>query len=459
MITADNIALDELKRYPKNPKLHDLGAIHASVEQWGFIDRILINKTTGHIVSGHGRLDVLVQRKAQGLEPPRGIETNPDTGAWMVPVDFVEVPENEEGAVVVALNRTTERGGWDDAMLVQVLTEARAQGTDVYRATGYDDEDVARILADSASEDGFSGGPQEDGFEIPAALDVLQDKWKTARGQIWSIPSKNGTGAHRLGIGDSMDGDFVKKLLAGHRPFLCCTDPPYGLAVDHVWRYDVGLHQNNPSPRGGMIEGDEIAGGNPDHWGAVYNLWNAEVLYIWHSGLHSDIAKRLMEAAGYTVRQQIIWSKTTFILGRAAYHWLHEPCWYAVKKGSTANWQGDHKQTTVWEFPSPISSMYRPTSGSEDDKTLHPTQKPIGLFAIPIKNHTRPGDVVAEPFAGSGSQFVAAEQTSRLCYGMEYDPRFAAVILDRLLHYGLEPRLESGELAETPAEKDKDAKS
>jgi DNA modification methylase len=127
---------------------------------------------------------------------------------------------------------------------------------------------------------------------------------------------------------------------------------------------------------------------------------------------------------GFEIRSQIIWVKTHFAMSRGAYHWQHEPCWYAVRKGATAEWLGDHTLSTVWELASPKMIM----GGSDEDKFDHPAQKPVESMRRPIANHR--GDVY-EPFCGSGTTLVAAELEGRRCFALEIEPRYAEVTIER----------------------------
>ena len=132
----------------------------------------------------------------------------------------------------------------------------------------------------------------------------------------------------------------------------------------------------------------------------------------------------MLEAAGFEVRQQIIWVKPMAPLSRSAYHWQHEPCWYAVREGRQAGWRGDRSQTTVWEAASPTHIM----SGSDEVATEHATQKPVLIMSKPLENHD--GDVY-DPFVGSGTTVVAAEQLGRRCYAMDIEPAYCDVTVQR----------------------------
>ena len=128
--------------------------------------------------------------------------------------------------------------------------------------------------------------------------------------------------------------------------------------------------------------------------------------------------------SGFDVRQQIIWAKSQFVIGRGNYHYQHEPCWYAVRKGATGHWQGDRTQTTLWEIPRPVKS-----------ETGHSTQKPVECMRRPIENNSSPGQSVYEPFSGSGTTIIAAEQTGRRCYAMEISPTYVDVAVRRWQDY------------------------
>ena len=150
-------------------------------------------------------------------------------------------------------------------------------------------------------------------------------------------------------------------------------------------------------------------------------------MYCWHADRHASEVQRSLEAAGFEIRCQIVWAKPRFAISRGHYNWQHEPCWYAVRQGKTAHWIGDHSQTTLWSIALDVN-----VEGG------HSTQKPLECMARPIRNHE--GDVY-DPFLGSGTTMVAAEQLGRLCYGMEIEPKYIAVALERLAGMGLEPRL------------------
>lgn len=260
---------------------------------------------------------------------------------------------------------------------------------------------------------GAGGGEaQEDEYEMP---DEIQTD--IVLGDLFEI------GPHRLLCGDSTKVEDVVRLLDKKEPYLMVTDPPYGVEYDANWRNEAERADGRPGA-------DRATGKvNNDHnadWSDAWALSPAKVAYIWHADKYASTVQESIEKNNFIVRCQIIWVKSNIVFGRGDYHWKHEPCWYAVKKGNKGNWAGDRKQTTVWDIDKPMKS-----------ETGHSTQKPVECMARPIANHD--GDVY-DPFLGSGTTMVAAHQLGRKCYGMEISPKYCYVIVDRMLK--LDPSLE-----------------
>lgn len=244
----------------------------------------------------------------------------------------------------------------------------------------------------------------EDGFEIPEEIET-----DIILGDMFEI------GPHRLLCASSTEADAVAKLLNGKEPYLMVTDPPYGVKYDADWRNHALRKDGSPSD--GRAIGKVSNDDNAD-WSESYSLSPCRVAYVWHAGKYAGIVQDGLEKNEFEIRSQIIWNKSNFAIGRGDYHWKHEPCWYAVRKGSKGNWASDRKQTTVWDIAKPSKS-----------ETGHSTQKPVECMSRPIQNHD--GDVY-DPFLGSGTTMVAAHQLQRKCYGMELDPKYCQVIIDRM---------------------------
>ena len=204
--------------------------------------------------------------------------------------------------------------------------------------------------------------------------------------------------------GDSGDADDVAKVLDGGSPRLMVTDPPYGVDYDAAWREDIS---HAAGRRVGQVTHDDTT-----DWSPALAACQPDVLYVWSpGGDHSLEFGRQIQQAGYQIRAQLIWRKPSLVVSRGHYHWLHEPCWYAVRKGATAKWVGDRKQSTVWDI------TWDPNVGMEMGG--HSTQKPVECMERPIRNHE--GDVY-DPFVGSGTTIIAAERQQRACYAIEIEP-------------------------------------
>jgi DNA modification methylase len=197
--------------------------------------------------------------------------------------------------------------------------------------------------------------------------------------------------------GDSTKAEDVDRLLAGSKPFLMVTDPPYGVEYE--------------SKKGVVTNDDRF------DWTESYRLFPGDVVYVWHGERTSlDVGCNVRDC-GFDIRGRVVWVKPSLTMGRGHYHFQHEAAWYAVRQHCTAKWKGDFKQSTVWNI------------AREDHQ--HPTVKPVECMHRPIKNHGEEDDAVYDPFLGSGTTLIAAEQLGRTCYGMEISPAYCDVIVKR----------------------------
>lgn len=285
-------------------------------------------------------------------------------------------------------------------MLLQEVQELLAEDYDL-DLLGFSEADLAHLLRDGAAQDGTGAVEGEDETPEPPLTPV------TLPGDLWVM------GKHRLICGDSTSAEVVGKLLGAVKPLLMVTDPPYGVDYDPSWRNQAGAAKTK---RIGKVLNDDRA-----DWHEAWALFPGDVAYVWHGALHAgEVAASLM-AAGFNVRSQIIWAKDRLVLSRGDYHWQHEPCWYAVRKSGKGHWAGDRKQTTLWAI-----------SGKDQDAaTVHGTQKPVECMRRPILNNSSPGQAVYEPFMGSGTTLIAAETTGRVCFGIELNPAYVDVAIER----------------------------
>ena len=181
-----------------------------------------------------------------------------------------------------------------------------------------------------------------------------------------------------------------------------------------AWRNKAGAAATR---RTGKVLNDDRA-----DWREAWALFPGDVAYVWHGALHAATVAESLEVAGFAIRSQIIWAKERLVLSRGDYHWQHEPCAYAVRRGGKGHWAGDRKQTTLWQ----ISSR-----GTRTPDTVHGTQKPVECMRRPILNNSSPGQAVYEPFMGSGTTLIAAETTGRVCLGIELNPAYVDVAVER----------------------------
>jgi DNA modification methylase len=227
---------------------------------------------------------------------------------------------------------------------------------------------------------------------------------------------------HRLICGDATNAADVDSVLNGDAPHLMVTDPPYGVNYRPAWRNEA-LPVWKKSRATGVVQNDDRC-----DWREAWQLFAGDVAYVWHAGNKAHIVAESLIACGLEVRAQIVWAKQNFVIGRGDYHPQHEPCLYMVRKGKKGHWNGDRKQSTVWEIRNGSSVG----GGDSDDKhTGHGTQKPVECMLRPIRNNSKPGDLVYEPFSGSGTTIIACETEGRHCRAIELSPEYVDMAILR----------------------------
>ena len=382
--------IETLIPYAPNARTHSdaqVAQIAASIKEFGFTNPVLIDGANG-IIAGHGR--VLAARKL-------GMATVPC-------IELAHLSDTQRRAYILADNKLALNAGWDAELLGLELKELQALDFDVALA-GFDAEELATLLAD-----------QTEGLTDPDEVPETPAEPVSVLGDVWVL------GKHRIVCGDSTDADVVGKCLNGVVPHLMVTDPPYGVEYDPRWRLEAGVNKPHQTRAEGKVEND----GRAD-WREAWALFPGEVAYVWHGGVHAAEVAGSLNACGFAIRSQIIWAKSSLVMGRGHYHWQHEPCWYAVKKSATGHWIGDRKQSTVWA----IQNMHRTQGDVDDGKTIHSTQKPIECMKRPIENNSSPGQAVYEPFSGSGTTTIAAEMTGRVCHAIELSPAYVDLAVTR----------------------------
>lgn len=374
-----------LRPYGHNPRKNDSAVerMMASIREFGFKIPILA-RSSGEIVDGHLRL-----KAAQKL------------GLVEVPVMLCdEWSEAQVKAFRLMVNRSVTWADWDMEMVAIEIQELNGLDFDL-SLTGFDTAEIDDCLFGKKTD-----LPEEN---IPKPKQHIVTK----SGDLWLC------GPHRVLCGDATAEAEVRRLLAELEPFLMVADQPYGLNYDPCWREEAGLGRLRQT---GTVPNDDRV-----DWTAAYRLFGGDVAYVWHAGVHASEVASGLESVGLRIRAQIIWAKQHFALGRGDYHWQHEPCWYAVREGKSSHWCGDRTQSTVWQV-----ANLNPFGGSrEEEATGHGTQKPVELMRRPILNHTQRGDTVFDPFLGSGTTLIAAATTDRICCGLDIEPQYVDVIVQR----------------------------
>lgn len=403
-LTIEYMPVAELVKWDRNPKKHSLDGIERSIRERGYIDPIIIDERSGKMVSGHGRARCLLKMQEENQLVPDRVKVD-STGAWLVPVlrGVSFATDSEAEAYIIAANRLVEAGGWDNALLAELLSDLREAGH--LDSTGYSESEADALLAELQKSTAAEGDDEEE--KVPEEVEAKP-------GELWLL------GGHRLLCGNSTSSTDVARLLDGKRPLMLVSDPPYGVEYDPSWRDAEGLLplQKGKSRRTGKVENDDQF-----DWTEAWKLFTGDVSYIWHDYMRIGEMQLQLRNVGMDTRSLIIWKKPRFAISRGHYHSQHEAAWYAVRKGKKSHWCGDHSQSTVWEIPM--------VNKSDEDATNHGTQKPVECMLRPIRNHGRPGNIVYDPFVGSGTTIIAAERGERLCYAMELNPEYVQMAINR----------------------------
>lgn len=378
-------SVDSLTPYDNNPRLNDdaVATVAESIRLFGFRQPIVID-VAGVIVIGHTRW-----RAAKHL------------GLAEVPVHVAGgLTPDQIRALRIADNKTGEIAEWD---LEKLGIELKAlDGSDLdldLAALGFDQDELARLL-----DPGVSNG-LTDPDDVPAVPDAGHTL--TQPGDLWLL------GEHRLLCGDCAETELVARLMDGEQADLLLTDPPYNVA------YEGGTDAAM------TIANDDMDDASYRHFlvatlgSAVAVLRAGGAYYCWHADSEGLTVRGACADVGLTVRQCLVWVKSSLVLGRQDYQWKHEPCLYGWKDGAAHTWLSDRSQTTVLEFD-------KPSRNGE-----HPTMKPVPLFVYLVQNSCAPGGVVLDPFGGSGTTLIAAEQSGRRARLLELDPRYCDVIVRR----------------------------
>jgi DNA modification methylase len=385
-------SIGSVRPYDNNPRNNEAAveAVAHSIKTYGFRQPIVVDGS-GVIVCGHTRLKAALS-----------------LGLNEVPVHVArDLSPEQVKALRIADNRLHELATWDNALLAVELGELADLGVDV-GLLGFTPEQIAAITNDPIGTEGQTD--PDDVPEPPPAASVV-----TKRGDLWLL------GDHRLLCGDSTDARDVDRLMDGHQAALVATDPPYLV--------DYSGERPNDSGKDWSATYREVEITDADRFfrGVFTNVLRVlaphSAIYCWHAHKRQALISKVWEDLGILDHQQIVWVKPTPVFGRVYWHFRHEPCMMGWRKGSQPVHDSDHAFNSVWEVDWEGKSRI---VGNE-----HPTQKPVELFARPMRKHTQAGDICFEPFSGSGSQLIAAEQLGRRCFAMELEPVFVEVAVRR----------------------------
>lgn len=387
-------AVDSLQADPSNSNTHPIAQLRQlakSIQAYGFTKPVMLKADGKTIGAGNGAWEAA---KLEGLKE--------------IPTITLQLTDEQWRAYAILDNRIPRNAEWNEDVLRAELTALHAMGLD---------------LGDMGFGDMELGNLGVDGFALEARLEraeetpALSKKPIVKLGELWIL------GEHRVLCGDSTSPDDVARLLQGGvlaKPNLLVSDPPYGVNYDPAWRgtakragtgerLSLGVHAK------GKVTNDDNA-----DWRAAWALFPGNVAYVWHAGVHGGSVQASLEFTGFVIRSQIIWVKNNMVIGRGDYHWQHEPCLYAVRDGKPGSYHGGRKQTTVWAINKPQKS-----------ETGHGTQKPVECMRRPILNNSAVGDGIYDPFLGSGTTVIACQMEKRVCAGMEIDPAYVEVIIER----------------------------
>ena len=373
--------IDKLIPYARNARTHSdeqVAQIAASIKEWGWTTPILVDEQ-GSIIAGHGR--TMAARQLGIKEVP-----------VMVARDWSDAKKR---AYVLADNKLAMNAGWDNDLLSLELAELKGLDFDL-DLIGFNADELDALMPIE------TGDMLTDEDAVPEApVNPV-----TVLGDVWVM------GKHRLMCGDSTSIEQVERL-CGAPVDMWLTDPPYNVA------YEGGTKEKL------TIQNDSM--GDDQFWTFLRDAYIAAnaamkagaVFYIWHADSEGYNFRGAAKDAGWTIRQCLIWKKSSIVMGRHDYHWKHEPCLYGWKEGAGHLWAANRKQTTIMEFE-------KPSRNGE-----HPTMKPVALFEYQMLNNTKGGDIVLDSFGGSGTTLIAAQKNGRVARIMELDPKYCDVIIKR----------------------------
>ncbi|MCO5385375.1 MAG: site-specific DNA-methyltransferase [Desulfosporosinus sp.] len=381
------INISDLKHAEYNPRKDlksgdkEFEKIRNSITEFGYCDPIILNSDLT-IVGGHQRAKVLKE-----------------LGYTEVDCVIIDIDKTKEKALNVALNKIS--GEWDFESLAKLLDDLKTEDYDI-ELSGFDMKEAEKLWDEYMPKD-----EQDEEDDIPDVpeVPVIQS------GDIVVL------GKHRLICGDATKAEDLEKLMDGKKAKLTVLDPPYG--ISYVGKTDDALTIQNDN-----LSDEEFYSFLFEAFKRIYEISSdGASSYIFHADAKGLLFRKAFVDSGFKHSQCCIWVKNTFVMGRQPYQWQHEPALFGWKPTGSHYWNGDRKQSTIWNFDKPRTN------------DVHPTMKPIPLIEYIIKNSSKYGDIVVDTFLGSGTTLLAADNTDRICYGSELDPKYCQVIIERWINY------------------------
>ena len=375
------VQVEDLIPYALNSRTHSdeqVAQLAASIREFGFTNPILIDQDS-NIIAGHGRL--LAARKSKMDQVPAVVVTGLD--------------DRKRRALVIADNKLALNAGWDEEALRVELEDLAG---DFGELMGFSEDELVDLLRGDEATEGLT-----DEDAVPDAPEVPV----TVEGDVWVL------GRHRLMCGDSTSIEHLERLCEEQLVDMWLTDPPYNVA------YEGGTKEKLTIQNDSMTDDSFRTFLRDSYSAADAVMKKGAVFYIWHADSEGYNFRGAAADIGWPIRQCLIWKKSSLVMGRQDYHWIHEPCLYGWKEGAAHLWATDRRQTTILEFN-------KPHRNGE-----HPTMKPVELFEYQMLNNTKGSDIVLDSFAGSGTTAIACEKHGRNARLMELDPKYCDVIIKR----------------------------
>jgi DNA modification methylase len=391
VLQVTQVPIDDLRPDPVNARRmgeDELNALERSIRQFGFVQPIVARREDRVVIGGHQRLTV-----ARRL------------GLTTVPVVYLDLSTEQARLLGLALNKIS--GSWDDMLLARLLADLQATPDLDLSLSGFSEDAINEAIRRLETREKRE---RPEAFDLDEALEAATRAPRAKPGDLWRL------GDHRLLCGDATNPDNLGRVLGGRRAAVAFTDPPYNVALG-----DHGGRQRGARRR--RIANDAL---DPVAWELFVRAWAGNILalvdgaiYCCMSSKELPLVSRVLAEEGGHWSDTIIWSKDRFTIGRADYQRAYEPIWFGWREGAAHHWCGDRDQGDVWQIARPSESP------------LHPTMKPLALIERAISNSSRDGDLILDPFLGSGTTLIAAERTGRVCAGIELDPVYVDVAVAR----------------------------